>query len=82
MSRDIGATMSFRTLINAYIKLQSRVMSMVRYLSSLLSEATPGRFMLLQWMMGLAGQLGQTISNLIAQVQAMIANAVRNQRGG
>jgi len=82
MGKDIGATLSFKTLISAYIKLQSKVVSMVRYLSSVLSQATPGRFLLIQFAMSQVAQIGESISKLIAQVQTMISNSVRNQKGG
>ena len=81
-SQNIGATLSFRTLIKQYIRIQSRVVSMVRYLSSSISQATPGRFLLLQFAMSQVTQIGESISNLISQVQAMIALAVRNQKSG
>lgn len=77
-----GASLSFKTLIGQYIKVQSRVVSMVRYLSSSMSQATPGRFLLLQFAMSQVTQIGESISNLIAQVNSMIKNAVSNQRGG
>lgn len=77
-----SATLSFSTLIKQYIKIQSRVVSMVRYLSSAISSATPGRFLLLQFAMSQVTQIGDSISNLISQVNAMIKNAVANQRGG
>ena len=80
--KPIGATLSFNTLIQAYIKLQSKVVSMVRYLSSSLSQATPGKFLLLQFAMSQVAQVGESISNLIAQVQALINTTVRNQKGG
>ncbi|MBS3904023.1 MAG: hypothetical protein KGZ39_01700 [Simkania sp.] len=79
---NIGATLSFNTLIGQYIKLQSKVVSMVRYLSSSLSQATPGRFLLLQFAMSQVAQIGESISNLISQVQSLINLTVRNQKGG
>jgi hypothetical protein len=82
MAKPIGATLSFSTLIGAYIALQSKVVSMVRYLSSSLSQATPGKFLLLQFAMSQVAQVGESISNLIAQVQALISTTVRNQKGG
>ncbi len=81
-NKAFGATLSFSTLIGAYIKLQSNVVSMVRYLSSSLSTATPGKFLLLQFAMSQVAQIGESISNLIAQVQALISTTVRNQKGG
>lgn len=79
---DSNAPLKFSTLIGQYIKLQSHVVSMVRKLSSSLCQATPGKFLLLQFAMSQVAQVGDSISNLIAQVQSMIANAVRNQKGG
>ncbi len=76
------AKLSFQTLIKKYIAVQSRVVSMVRYLSSSMSQATPGKFLLLQFAMSQVTQVGESISNLIGQVNSMIKNAVGNQRGG
>jgi hypothetical protein len=76
------ARLSFNTLIKKYIQVQSRVVSMVRGLSSSMSSATPGRFLLLQFAMSQVTQIGDSISNLISQVQSMIKNAVGNQRSG
>lgn len=81
-SHSHGATLSFKTLISRYIMVQSRVVSMVRYLSSSMSQATPGRFLLLQFAMSQVTQIGESISNLIAQVNSMIKSAVGNMRGG
>ena len=74
------ATISFKTLICSYVKLQSQLVSMVRTLASNISSATPGKFLLLQFGMAQVTQIGETISNLISQVNAMIMNAVRNQK--
>ncbi len=82
MSDTGKATLSFATLIKQYSNLQSKVVSMVKYLSSALSSATPGKFLLLQFAMSQVAQIGESISNLIAQVQTMINNSVRNQKGG
>lgn len=76
------APLSFSSLINKYITVQGRVVEMVKNLSSSMSQATPGRFLLLQFAMSQVTQVGDSISNLISQVQSMIKNAVGNQRGG
>lgn len=75
-----GATLSFHTLISRYIKLQSSVVSAVRAVASKISSATPGQFLLLQFQMSQVTQIGDSISNLISQVQSVINNAVRNQK--
>ncbi|MCP5492513.1 MAG: hypothetical protein H7A40_05670 [Chlamydiales bacterium] len=74
------ATLSFSTLITAYTKLQSQLVSMVRTLASTISNATPGKFLLLQFGMAQVTQIGETISNLISQVNSMIMAVVRNQK--
>ena len=73
-------TMSFRTLIKQYIKLQAAVMSAVKQVASRISAATPGKFLLLQFQMAQVTQIGDSISNLVSQVQSVINNAVRNQK--
>jgi hypothetical protein len=80
MGETWGATLSFNTLIKQYVKLQSQVISQVRAVASRISQATPGRFLLLQFAMSQVTQIGESISNLITQVQSVINNAVRNQK--
>jgi hypothetical protein len=74
-----GVTLSFTTLIKNYQKLQSQLMSQVRGLASKISQATPGSFILLQFQMSQITQIGESISNLIAQVNSVINHAVGNQ---
>lgn len=75
-----GLTISFTSLISAYKKLQSTLMSQVRALASKISQATPGSFILLQFSMSQITQIGESISNLISQVNTVIGHAV-NQQG-
>jgi len=77
-----SGTISFSTLIKAYIMLQSKVVSAVKNVASKISQATPGKFLLLQFQMSQVTQIGDSISNLISQVQTVINNAVRNQKSG
>jgi hypothetical protein len=73
-------TISFSTLIKQYQKLQSQVISQVRAVASKISQATPGKFLLLQFSMSQVTQIGESISNLISQVQSVVNNMVRNQK--
>jgi hypothetical protein len=75
-------TLSFRTLINKYIQMQSMVTSMVRSVASRMSAATPGKFLLIQFAMAQVAQIGESISNLLSQVNSVIGNAIRNQKTG
>ena len=80
MTETSWATISFSTLIKQYIKLQSSIVSQVRAVASKISAATPGKFLLLQFSMSQVTQIGDSLSNLISQVQSVINNAVRNQK--
>jgi hypothetical protein len=80
MGLSIWATLSFGDLIKNYQKIQSQLTSQVKQLASRASLATPGKFLMIQFQMSQVTQIGDSISNLIAQVQSMINNAVRNQK--
>ncbi len=73
-------SLSFTTLINQYKNIQSQLVQQVKQLATNSSTATPGKFLLLQFQMSQVTQIGDSISNLISQVQSMINNAVRNQK--
>ena len=73
-------TLSFTSLISAYKKLQQGLVSQVRSLASKMSQANPGQFILLQFQMSQVTQVGESISNLISQVNSVINNSVRNQK--
>jgi len=80
MSTLPGVTLSFTSLISAYKKLQSGLQVQVRNLASKGSQATPGAFILLQFKMSQVTQIGESISNLISQVNSVINKAVQNQQ--
>ena len=75
-----SGTLSFKTLITKYLDLQSKVVDAVRNVASRISAATPGKFLLLQFQMSQVTQIGESISNLISQVQSVVNNMVRNQK--
>ena len=79
-NNPLWATISFSSLIKKYSKLQSQVISQVKAVASKISQATPGKFLLLQFSMSQVTQIGESISNLISQVQSVINNMVRNQK--
>ena len=72
--------LTFSTLINKYSDLQSQVLQKVREVASRISVATPGKFLLLQFAMSQVTQIGDSISNLVSQVQSVIMNSIRNQK--
>ncbi len=77
---DWRGTMSLSTLIRNYIAKQKQVISQVRALASSICQATPGKFLLVQFSMSQVTQMGESISNMISQVNSVINQAVRNQK--
>jgi hypothetical protein len=75
------ATISFSSLIKNYIRLQSKIVKQVKTLASSVCAATPGKFLLVQFGMSQVTQIGESISNMINQVNKVINNAVGNQQG-
>lgn len=73
-------TLSFTNLISKYRQLQSGLVDQVRRLSQNISSANPGKFILIQFQMSQVTQIGESISNLISQVNSVINHAVQNQR--
>lgn len=80
MSNTNRCTLSFQSLISAYRKLQSGLVVQVRRLASSISQANPGAFILLQFQMSQVTQIGESISNLISQVNSVINSAISNQK--
>lgn len=78
MARYDQLSVSFTTLIKGYACLQCTLMARVRRLSSNLSSVTPGSFILLQFQMAQVTQVGESISNLVSQVNTMISHAIAN----
>lgn len=75
-----GLSLSFNSLIQNYKRLQSGLMVQVKKLASSISSATPGSFILLQFQMAQVTQIGESISNVISQVNQVINKAVQNQQ--
>ena len=75
-----GSVLTFTALIAKYSRVQSEVQSQITALASNTSSTNPGQFLLMQFKMAYITQMGDSISNLISQVNSMINNAVRNQK--
>ena len=70
----------FASLIAKFSRQQSNVQVELKKLASSVSGTNPGQFLLMQFEMAKITQMGDSISNLIAQVNSMINNAIRNQK--
>lgn len=71
---------SFNTLICNYRKLQKNLLCAVRALGSRQSSSNPAQFILLQFKMSQVTQVGESISNMIAQLNSLINRAIANQK--
>ena len=80
MSDLPSLSLSFSSLIQGYKTLQSNLVVQVRRLALSMSSATPGSFILIQFQMSQVTQIGESISNLIGQVNSVINHAVQNQQ--
>lgn len=80
MSKLPGVTLSFMSLISAYKRLQDTLVRSVRSLASRMSSVNPGSFILLQFQMSTVTQMGESISNLISQVNTVVSHAIQNQK--
>lgn len=80
MPQPSWGDISFVCLLNKYTALQSKVLKELQCLSKTMCVAQPGKFLLMQFYMSQVTQVGESISNLIAQVNSMINNSVRNQK--
>jgi len=70
------------SLVSQYSKLQQKVIAEINTLASNMSSADPGQFLIAQFGMSQVNQIGQSISNMIYQVNSVCMQAVRNQKAG
>ena len=80
MTSLTGMTLTFATLIKQYKDLQSALVQSVRSLVSKGSQINPGSFIMLQFQMANVAQMGESISNLISQLNTIISHAITNQK--
>jgi hypothetical protein len=80
MPNSRWGSLTFNDLITQYTKIQNDLKDQITAIAQNSSTATPGRFLLLQFQMSQVTQIGDSISNLVSQVQSMINNAIRNQK--
>lgn len=75
-----SSSLDFSKLITMYNKMQKQLVQQISDLTKSASNISPGDFLLLQFMMAKVAQVGESLSNLISQVNSIISNAIRNQK--
>lgn len=71
---------SVNKLIQQYITQQSKLKKEVEKLAASSKSMNPAQFLLLQFKMSQTTQVGESLSNVIAQINSIINSTVRNQK--
>ena len=75
----VSKQINFASLIAKFSVVQSRVEAQLDNLVKA-SGTTPAEFLQMQFNMAQVTQMGDSISNMISQINSMISTAVRNQK--
>ena len=73
---------NFTALVEKYSKMQSDVIKKIQSLGEGVNSVDPAKFLLIQFQMSQVTQVGDTISNIVYQVNNIISTSIRNQKGG
>jgi hypothetical protein len=68
-------------MFDNYVNVQKRVSKMVTSISMNSTNVQPGKFLMLQFMMGNLSQIGDSISNVVSSMNAIAKNSISNMRG-
>ncbi|OGN63055.1 MAG: hypothetical protein A3F09_01525 [Chlamydiae bacterium RIFCSPHIGHO2_12_FULL_49_11] len=69
-----------KQLICLYNTMQKKLTSKVASLTAKGTAMTPGDFLLIQMQMAKVAQVGESLSNMLAQLSTVVQNAIRNQK--
>ncbi|NGX30803.1 MAG: hypothetical protein K940chlam8_00154 [Chlamydiae bacterium] len=72
--------LSLQALLDSYNKINASLTQQLSDVAAQVSETSPGQFLLLQMKTSQLAQIGESISNIIAQANAIIKNTIQNQR--
>lgn len=76
------SSLSLSDLITQYNDFNAKVKDKLQEIASSKSTVSPGKFLQLQMETSSLAQIGESISNIIANANSVIKNAVQNQRAG
>ncbi|NBO23906.1 MAG: hypothetical protein EBU93_01495 [Chlamydiae bacterium] len=82
MSGPNYTTINFQSLFKVYSSLQSAVAKLISCAAGSTTNATPGRFLMIQFQLSQTTQIGDSISNLMAQLASSVNKAIGNFRTG
>jgi len=72
--------LSLEQLIKSYNEINVKLTQQLSQVAANVSSTSPGQFLLLQMQTSQLAQIGESISNIIAQANAIIKNTIQNQR--
>jgi len=69
-------------LLESYNKVNATLTSQLSAVAANTSTTSPGQFLLLQMKTSQLAQIGESISNIIAQANSVVKTSIQNQRAG
>ena len=78
---EVYKGIDFQSFITVYASLQSNVAKMITCASKS-SQASPAKFLAIQFQMSVVTQVGDAISNMMSSIQSLSNTAIRNFKGG
>ena len=75
-----ASKLSLQQLLSSYNKINAKLTAQLSQVAANVSTVSPGQFLLLQMQTSQLAQIGESISNIIAQANAIIKNTIQNQR--
>jgi hypothetical protein len=76
-----SAGINFGSLTQIYDNLQSSLATQISNIAAQ-SNASPAKFLMLQFQMSMTSQIGDSISNMMSSIQGISSTAIRNLKGG
>jgi hypothetical protein len=75
------AKLSLEALIKSYNTINANLTKQLSAVAANVSTTSPGQFLFLQMKTSQLAQIGESISNIIAQANSVIRQTIQNQRG-
>lgn len=81
MADEMTTSGAFFDMISSFGVMQDSILSAMTYMSAHYSSMNPADFMMMQFLMGELSQIGEAISNMLATINQINQNSIRNFKG-
>lgn len=82
MSTGDKSSLDLNQLLTSYNTFNQMVQDQLQQIAKDPNTVSPGQFLQLQMQTSSLAQIGESISNIIANANSVVKNAVQNQRAG